>query len=434
MKRNGSLLSVLFLISTPFMLLADDWPQWRGPKLDSVSSEASIPGDIAAEGALKWRLPLPGPGGSSPIVAKGKVFITTVDGNQNGDPMYLYAIATDGQVSWKQDLEGENRNVRDNANSASPSPFTDGEHVWATTCSGILHCFTMDGELVWKTDLQKEYGKFDIQFGMASSPILDRGRIYLQLIHGDMRNQQVSSEGHVVALDAKTGKQIWYQKRLTDGVAENVHSYASPCIYRDDEREFLVTHGADYVIGHSLEDGAEIWRVGGINIKGPRYNPYLRFVASPTCVPGMIVAPSAKRGPVIALKPDLQGVATDKEESQHWKMDVGTPDVASPVVYQGLVYLAGEGGDLTCIDAENGETLYQKRRFLAGNHRSTPVAADGKIILTSRDGQIYILQAGREFNVLSNRSLDEETTASVAVSDGVIYVRTYEAVYAFGNP
>jgi len=409
------------------------WPQWRGAHWDSVSPATNLPSDLNADGVLRWRVELPGPAGSSPIVWEERIFLTTVDGNQAGDPMSLICLNTDGQTLWKKSLEGENRNFRDNANSASPSPMTDGQHVWAQMTNGILHCFTVEGDLVWKKDLQSEYGRFDIQFGMSSTPVLDQGKIYLQLIHGNMRDQRLTSEGHVIALDAATGEQLWHHRRLTDGYAENLHAYCSPTIYRDQDREYLVVHGADYVTGHDLSDGSEIWRCGGFNIRGADYNPYLRFVASPTVVPGMIVVPTAKRGPVVALRPELEGDVTQQADSLIWKMNVGTPDVASPLIYDGHVYLADERGVLTCLDAATGETLYQQR-LLASNHRSTPVGVDGKVFLTGRDGDVVVLQAGPEFKLLSKKSLNEEMTASPAVADGRIYIRTFEALYSFANP
>lgn len=410
----------------------DNWPQWRGPQLNSVSGESNLPGTFSRESGMLWRTALPGPAGSSPVVWGDQVYVTSVDGRKNGDQMSLLCLGVDGILRWKQKLDGTNANTMDSANSASPSPSTDGQHVWAMMGNGILHCFTVTGELVWKKDLQEEYGKFNIQFGMATTPVLDRGRLYLALIHGDMRDMKTTSVGHVVALDAETGAEVWHQKRETDAVSENTHSYSSPVVYRDDEREFLITHGADYVIGHSLEDGSELWRCGGFNPKGSDYNPYLRFVSSPCCQKGIIIVPSAKRQSVLALKPELNGDVTERSETIHWRMTGGTPDVASPVIYQGLVYLADEKGILVCVDGKTGETLYEKRLF-ASRHRSTPVAADGKLFITGRDGQVFVVKTGRDFELISKTDLQEETTSSPAIADGKIFVRTFDALYAFGD-
>lgn len=418
----------LVILESATTVLADNWPQWRGADLTSTSNEVALPSKLDREENMLWRVPMPGPAGSSPVVWGNNIFVTSVqDAN-----LVLLCVGTDGKIRWKRQLDGEDKKSRDGANSASASPSTDGKHVWAMMGNGVLSCFTVDGDLVWKKDLQKEYGKFDIQFGMSSTPLLDQGNIYLALIHGNMRDRSTTSTGQVIALDAATGTQIWLHTRNTDGVAENKHSYASPTIYRDGEREFLITHGADYVIGHSLDDGSEIWRCGGINPKGNSYNRTLRLVASPGLGKGMLIVPTAKRGPVFALNVDLKGNVTRSKEAFLWRLDQGTPDVASPVVHDGLVYFAGERGDLTCVDSKTGKVHYRERLF-EDKHRSTPVCADGKLFIAGRRGALYVVRAGDELDVLSKHNLGEEITASPAISNGRIFIRSFDGLYAFGK-
>ncbi|MFK7767148.1 MAG: PQQ-binding-like beta-propeller repeat protein [Mariniblastus sp.] len=412
---------------------ADDWPQWRGGNFKSVSAEGGVLGDFDKEKNMLWRVEMPGPAGSSPVVWGDNVFVTSVEGRN----LFLLCVGTDGTQRWKKRLDGEDIKSRDGANGASPSPSTDGEHVWCMMGNGILTCFTVEGELAWKKDLQEEYGKFDIQFGMSTTPILDNGNLYLALMHGAMRGRdgKKPSVGHVIALDAKTGNEIWKQVRKTDGYAENKHSYASPTIYRDAGEEFLVTHGADYVIAHSLDDGSELWRCGGFNQQGDSYNPFLRLVSSPSCGPGVVIVPTAKGGPIFSLSVQdgkLKGDITKNEKAYRWKNSRGTPDVATPVVYEGFIYLAGEKGDLSCLDLETGEVVYRKRTFV-DKQRSTPVAVDGKIFVTGRNGDVFVIRAGKELEVISKMELGEETTASPAISNGKLYVRTFNALYAFGE-
>lgn len=427
----GSLLAVAGLsCSFVGIVEADNWPQWRGADLRSTSNETLLPVKWDKNENMLWRVPMPGPAGSSPVVWGNDVFVTSVD----NDDLVLLCVGLDGNLKWKRKLVGRDQDVksRDAANAASPSPSTDGEHVWTMMGNGVIECFTVDGEPVWKKDLQKVYGKFNIQFGMSTTPILDNGNLYIALMHGDMRDSKTTSVGQVIALDAKSGNEIWLHLRKTDGVAENTHSYASPTIYRDSQREFLITHGADYVIGHSLVDGSELWRCGGFNPKGDSYNRFLRLVASPSCGDGIIVAPTAKRGPVLGLKVDLKGNVTNNKQAFHWRLQKGTPDVSTPLVYDGLVYLAGEKGDFSCLDADTGEEYYRER-LSADKQRSTPVAADGKIYLAGRRGTVYVIKAGKELELLAKNELGEETTASPAISNGRVFVRTFDALYAFGE-
>ncbi len=410
--------------------IADEWPQWRGGDLTSVSSENDLPTVLDQEKNMLWRVPLPGSAGSSPVVWGDHAFVTSADDNS------LVLICIDiakGEIKWKKLFDGQNEIGRqDGANSASPSPSTDGQHVWAMMGNGMLACYTVDGELEWKKDLQKEYGEFDIQFGMSSTPILDHGNLYLALMHGDMRSKKKTSVGQVIALDAKSGNEIWVHLRKTDAVSENTHGYASPTLYRNGGVEMLITHGADYVIGHSLNDGSELWRCGGFNPQGDSYNRFLRLVASPSCGDGIIVAPTAKRGPVLGLKPNLEGDVTADDSARHWELSQGTPDVATPLIYDGHVYLAGERGVMTCLDVKSGDVKYRER-LMSDRHRSTPVAANGNIYITGRKGTVFVIKAGPKLEVVSENNLKEETTSSPAISNGRVFIRTYQALYAFGK-
>lgn len=430
MKIYSPVLFALLLMfvgafGTPGKLEADDWLQWRNENYTSVSDETHLPNKMDPDSNLLWRVELPGTAGSSPIVVGDKIFCTSIDGNQ----LKLLCVV-DGKIAWSKKLNGANQNSRDGANSASPSPSSDGKHIWAMMGNGALACFTIDGDEVWQKDLQKEYGKFDIQFGMSSTPLLFEGKLYLQLMHGNMRSND-TSKGQVICLDAQTGQQVWMQLRETDGVRENKHSYASPTLFFG-KPKLMITHGADYVMGHSLSDGQEVWRCGGLNPKGPGYNNFLRFVSSPVCTDKLVIAPTAKRGPVIAVHADSSGDITSNTDALHWKLDKGTPDVATPVVYQDVVYLAGEKGDLTCLDLKTGNVVFRERMF-ADKHRSTPVAGDGKIYVADRRGNLFVLKAGSEPTVLSKTALQEQVTASPAISNGKIYVRSFDALYCFGD-
>ena len=422
-----SMLTCFLVLMVSGSAFSDDWPQWRGANLDSLSSEKNLPDSFADENRL-WQLPLPGPGGCSPVVWKDQIFVASVDGSS----LVLMKISKDGELVWKQELAGENKKIRmDRANSASPSPVTDGKHVWVMMADGVLHCFDFDGALQWKKDMQEEYGKFNIQFGMASTPILDRGKLYFQFIHGKMRDRTTTSVGKIIALNASDGSEVWSHERLTDAIAENKHSYTTPTIFKNGSDEFLVIHGADFTTGHRLNDGEELWRIGGLNPKGEDYNPFLRFVASPVCSKNLIVVPSAKNGPVYALNPAMRGEVTP-DEAMVWELEKGTPDVATPVITGDLVFLARENGVIRCIDSKTGEQYFEKR-LLADKHRSTPVAADGKIYVVGRDGAAVVLADSSEFKVISKHDLGEDTTASPAISNGRIYVRTNKSLIAFGE-
>jgi outer membrane protein assembly factor BamB len=405
---------------------ADDWPQWRGAKLDGISHEKGIPTKWSKTENVLWRLPLPGQAGATPVVWDERIFLTSVD----GPDLLLMCVGTDGKELWRRVVASGNKAVRgDEGNYASPSPCTDGKHVWTFMGTGDLACYTVDGAEVWKLNVQDRYGRLKIQFGMASTPVLDQGRLYLQLIHGDYKTE--TQEAKVVCLDAATGKEIWAVDRKSDGRFECEHSYASPVMYRDSEREFLLTHGNDYIVAHDLADGHELWRCGDLNPKGS-YNDTLRFVASPVAVPGMIVVPSAKHKGVLCLKPDGSGNITDKHEHSYWRWTRDTPDVPSPLVVGDTLYLCDEDGNFSAVDAKTGKVAF-KRPTTRDRHRASPVYADGHIYLTARKGVVTVAKAGRQFEIVSVNDMGEPITASPVIANGRLYLRSFDALYAIGT-
>ena len=404
-------------------LQAENWPHWRGPNLTGISTEQDIPTRWSTTENVAWRLPLPGPAGSTPVVWNDRIYLTTAD----GDKLALCCVSVDGKLLWQRHLGGMNNTFRtDEGNLASPSPCTDGRHVWALVGDGALACFDHQGNQVWALDLNSRYGPIDIKFGFASTPVLDNERLYLQWIHGD--GDAETREARVFCLDAATGDELWQQMRASDAHEECEHSYASPTLYRDAKAAFLITHGADYAIAHALDDGRELWRCGGMNPPG-NYHPTLRFVASPAVGEQLIVVPTAKGGPVFGLRPHGQGDISDSSTHVAWRFPNSTPDVPSPLIHDGLVYLCRENGNLLCLDADSGEQVYHERT-VRDRHRASPVLADGKLYLTSRGGVVTVVRPGREFEILAQNDVEEEIAASPVISNGTIYLRTFESLLA----
>jgi outer membrane protein assembly factor BamB len=404
---------------------AENWPQWRGAKLDGISGEKGLPIKWSKTENVLWRLPLPGQAGATPVVWDERIFLTSID----GENLILMCVGTDGKEQWRQVVATGNKAVRgDEGNFASPSPCTDGKHVWSFMGTGDLACYAVDGKEVWNQNVEERYGEIKIQFGMASTPVLDGGRLYLQLIHGDYKVE--TQEAQVVCLDAATGSEIWHVARPSDGRHECEHSYASPILYRDSQRQFLLTHGNDYIVAHDLADGHELWRCGDLNPKGS-YSETLRFVASPVAVPGMIVVPSAKHKGMLCLRPDGSGNITDKPEFSHWRWKKDTTDVPSPLILGDTVYVFDEDGFFTAADAKTGVVIF-RNPTTRDRHRASPVYADGHIYLTARKGIVTVVKAGREFEVVATNNMQEPITASPVISGGRIYLRSFDALYAIG--
>jgi outer membrane protein assembly factor BamB len=297
--------------------------------------------------------------------------------------------------------------------------------VYAFAGSGDFACFDFDGKEIWRFNAQERYGTFKIQFGMHTTPFLYGDRLYLQLLH---------SGGYwVIALDKATGKEIWKVERPSDARRECEHSYASITLWTNGREAYLICHGNDYATAHRLQDGAEIWRVGDLNLKDKdKYNETLRFIASPVATPELIVVPSAKNGPVVGIKPNAAGLVTTGNPHEQWRRLHNTPDVPSPLVHDGLVYLCRENGMLICMDAKTGKEFYSQPLHRA-RYRASPVYGAGKVYLTARDGTVTVVKAGPKFEELAVNHLDDQTAASPVIANGRIYLRGFEALYAIGK-
>ncbi len=428
---------------------ADNWPQWRGPTNDGICHEKGLPTTWTATENVAWSLKLPGMGSSTPAVWGDKIFLTT----EEGEDVDLLCVSTAGKELWRHRLGSSDHSKRfmgNEGNNASASPCTDGKYVYTFTGVGDLACFTVDGKTVWDWNAQDKYGKFRIQWGMHTTPLLHKDRLYLTLLHSNGRK--------IIALDKTTGKEVWSIKREDDAQAECEQAYTSPVIWHKGDKEYLVVLGNDYCTAHELEDGKEIWRVGDLNPKA-RYNRTLRLVASPLATDDLIVIPTAKNGPVVGIRPDAKGEILPGNPAEQWRRAKGTPDVPSPLYYDGLVYLCREDGMLICMDAATGKEHYMERTH-ASLHRASPVYADGKIYLTAKDGVVTVVKAGPKFEILAtNRLVDkpkdntapppappagggrrggrggasfgsDSINASPVFSNGRIYLRSYDSLYA----
>jgi outer membrane protein assembly factor BamB len=407
----------LLLLGAP-SARAENWPNWRGPQSNGISKETGLPAEWSKTTNIAWKLPMPGMGGSTPIIWDNRIFLTSSD---RGD-LVLLCVSTDGKELWKRKLAASGKVFKkDEANQASASPCTDGKHVWAFVGTGDLACFDFEGNEIWKFNAQSRYGAFQIQHGIHTTPVLHEDRLYLSLLH--------SNAHWVIALDKKSGKEVWKVARRSDAEYECKEAYTTPCIWRDTQDACLVVLGCDYTTAHRLTDGGEIWRLGDLNPKS-RYMPMFRIISSPVAATeDLLVVPTARGATVVALKPGAKGMIKPGSEFEQWRVAKGSPDVPSPLAHDGLVYLCRESGVLIVLDAKTGKELYQKRVHPT-RHRASPVYADGKIYLTARDGTFNVIQAGPEYKLLATNTLPDDFAASPAVSGGRIYLRGFRTLYA----
>jgi outer membrane protein assembly factor BamB len=271
-------------------------------------------------------------------------------------------------------------------------------------------------------DIQKDYGRFGLNWGYASSPLLHGDALYVQVLHG----MKTDDPSYILKIDKATGKTLWRVERPTKAIRESPDSYTTPALLRHGQAEEIVITGGDAVTGHDPATGKELWRADGLN---PTNNPAYRIVASPFVFGEMVFAPTRER-PMLALRAGGRGDITKSHVV--WAFNSG-PDVPTPVTDGKLLYVVRDNGVMFCLDATTGRTIYGPERLKPATYSGSPVLADGKIYVTNEDGVTMVVRAGPKFEVLAENDFGEYTLSSPAISDGQIFIRTDAALYAIGK-
>jgi outer membrane protein assembly factor BamB len=410
--------------------LAENWPQWRGPAFNGTSPETGLPETWTKESA-KWATPLPGPSGATPAVWGDSIFVSSPDAEKN--LVLLCLNRKDGAIRWKQTVASGDI-TKGKGNMASPSPVTDGKAVYALFGTGDLAAFDFGGKQLWKRQLGDEYGRFAIMWLYGSSPLLFDGRLYLQVLQRNPAPPDYPGrESFLLAIDPQTGKTLWKVARPTEARMESQESYATPQphIGPDSKAQLLVV-GGNCLTGHDPRTGRELWRGYGLN---SRDGEWMRVVASPVSAGAVAIAAGPKKEPLLAFRTDGRGDVTTSGLA--WKFDEKkTPDVCTPVFYQGKLFvLDGDSRTLTCLDPGSGEKKWQGVLETRQVIRSSPVAADGKLYAIDENGTVFVCGTGDEFKLLATIPMGDAqgTRASIAISDGQLFIRTTEKLYCVGK-
>ncbi len=397
---------------------AAEWPQWRGPGLNGISDEKNLPVRWSRDENVAWKLALPSFSGATPIIWGDRIFLNVAE----KEDLALWCVdRAQGGVLWKKHLSGGNFKIG-KQNMSSPSPVTDGATVYAMTGNGMVKAFDFAGNELWARDIQKDYGRFGLNWGYGSSPLLYEDALYIQVLHG----MKTHDPSYVLRIDKKTGKTVWRVERPTEAVHESPDSYTTPVVLRYGGKVEIVVSGGDCVTGHDPATGKEIWRGNGFNVqKDPNY----RVIASPVVSDGVVYTPTRVR-PLQAFRAGGHGDIT--ETHRLWAFQHG-PDVPTPVTDGTYFYSVDDRGIAWCLDAKTGKEIWGPQRIHKATYSASPVMADGKIYIIDEDGVTSVFKAGPKFELVAENNLDDYTLSSIAISGGQLFIRTAQHLYCIGK-
>ncbi len=393
-------------------LFADNWPMWRGPLGTGVAKEKQLPTRWDSQTNVKWKTPLPERGNSTPVIWEKRVFLTQARASQR---LVVCLNRADGSVLWEKgtDYAGPEKFHPTNTPCAA-SPATDGEIIVANFGSAGIFAFDFEGRKLWQVDL----GTVTHQWGYAASPVLDGERCYIHFGPG--------TNHMVVALEKRSGKKLWqvdvpieHPSERTDGFAGKqgeVGSWSTPILVQANQRSELVVSLPGRLAAFDPKSGAELWRCGGLN-------PLL--YTSAMAGEGVVIGAGGYGGSTVAVRP---GGVGDVTEERLWHKLRDKQRIGSGVIAKGHLFILNTPGTAQCISLKTGDTVWEQRLSGTGSRSeswSSMVLVNDLIYVNNQAGDVFILSAAPEFELIATNSIsDGVMNASVAASDGEIFLRT----------
>lgn len=397
------------LLASP--VRAENWPEFRGPTGQGIAP-GKLPTQWSADKNVVWKQPIPGKGWSSPIILDGRIYLTTAVVDEDKKELSLRALcldAKDGKTVWDREVfrgpATAAPRIHSKNSHASPTPLTDGTHVYVHFGHQGTACLDLQGNIVWKTT---ELAYRPVH-GNGGTPILVDDLLFFSCDGGDKQL--------VAALDKKTGKVAWKTDRKA--TSSKKFAFSTPLVITVKDQKQIVSPGPGVVCAYDPKTGKELWRV--------KYGEGYSVVPRPVFGHGLVFLSSGYDTPnLLAVKVD--GAAGDLTDSHiAWTMTKAAPLTPSPLLIGDELYVISDIGIATCLDAKTGKVHWQER--IGGNHSASPLFADGKIYFQSEEGVGVVVEAGPKFKEVARNRLGEPTLASYAVADGALYIRTDKHLY-----
>ena len=395
-------------LAVPLALAAENWPCWRGPRLDGTSVERNVPLHWNASSNVAWKTELPGIGHASPIVWNDRVFlVTSLPAEQDRDLLCLDRAS--GRLLWQKTVVNSPMEKKHSLNShASSTPSTDGRLVYVAFLDRnemVVAGYDFAGNQKWLV----RPGRFSSMHGFCSSPILYKD---LVIVNGDH-----DGDGYIVALRNTSGETVWKVDR-----PNKMRSYCAPLIREMAGKTQMVLAGSQCVASYDPANGKMHWIIDG---------PTDQFVASPVYSEktGLVyITGGYPDHHILAIKPDGAGNVTKTKIV--WRTNRGVAYVPSPIIEGDYFLIVSDSGVAHCFDAATGKILWQERM---GEHHASIVSANGLVYFLNDNGAMNVVKPGPEFNLIARNELGERTFASPAISDGQLFVRGDKHFYCIGQ-
>jgi outer membrane protein assembly factor BamB len=405
-------LIVILIVAGSSAVRAADWPEFRGPTGQGLVSEGKLPTMWSVDKNVAWKQEIPGKGWSSPVIADGRIYLTTAvaQGAGSKSDQKLEALcleAASGKHVWETAVFAEDGSksprIHDKNSHASPTPIVAGKRLYVHFGHAGTACLDLDGNIIWKNnDL-----KYSPVHGNGGSPVLVDDLLIFSC--------DGAEKPFVAALEAATGKVHWKTERVTD--AAKKFSFNTPLVIKVSDKKQVISCGSDVVCAYDPADGKEIWRV--------HYEGY-SVIPRPVYANGLLFVSSSFDSPtLLAIRPDGTGDVTETHVA--WTTRDGAPKTPSPLVVGDELYLVSDEGRVSCRDSKLGKLHWSKQ--LKGHFSASPLHADGKIYLQSEEGVGFIVAAGKEYQKLAENDLGERSLASYAALDRALFIRTEKHLF-----
>ena len=398
--------------STTGQAVAEEWNRFRGPNGSGVSDATTVPAEWTDKD-YNWTVDLPGIGHSSPIAWASRLFVTSADDKAKTRTLQCFNVS-DGTEVWRKDISFDPYKQQKNNSFASNTPTADADHVyvlWHSKVSSPLIAYDHAGNKVWEYEL----GPYLHGQGGATSPIVYQNSVFVAHDHKD--------DSFLVAVDRMTGKEQWKIPREGKRAC-----YGTPCINTPQDRpaEVIFSHCYEGIVGVDLKTGHQNWH---IDVFGRASQ---RALGSPVIAGDLVVASSGGVGgerQVVVVKPQLADDKVTVKET--YRVIRQAPHVPTPLIYKDWMFLWNDGGIATCVERDSGKVVWQER--VGGNFYCSPICIDGKIYCVDLDGEVVVIAAADEYELLGRNSLGHPSRATPAVSNGALIIRTESQVISIGG-